>query len=250
MTEYFPIQNHNCTLRGTLHIGVIEVPIIIVHGYFSANKIGAHRLYVQMANMLADIGYSVLRMDLSGMGESDGDISEFDFEDHVSDINIAANKLMQYTGSRKIHYIGHCIGTCTALESAIQNANIVETLTLISPFMPSEDCYIKLLITEDNYRELQTTGTTLRKGLVCKKSFIDAGYIINKYPGFCKKIKLDSIIYLSENDELVDVADLITWAKINRLRYKIISGADHNYIKPLARKDLFYELEKRFLSLV
>ena len=246
MTEYFSVINHDRTLRGTLHVGNAKVPIIIVHGYFSANKIGAHRLYVQMANMLAQIGFSVLRIDLSGMGESDGEISDINFADHVSDISSAAAQLMKHTGSSKIHYIGHCIGTCTAFQSAMQNIDLIESLTLISPFMPSEANYIKLLFTEENYHELQTTGSTLRRGLICKKSFIDAGYIINKYPDFCKQNKIDSIIYFAENDNMVNVEEFSEWAKKNNLRHSIISGADHNFIEPLSRIELFHKLGKRF----
>lgn len=246
MTEYFSVLNHDRTLRGTLHVGNAKVPVIIVHGYFSANKIGVHRLYVQMANMLAKIGFSVLRIDLSGMGESDGEISDFNFADHVSDITSAAAQLMKHTGSSKVHYIGHCIGTCTALQSAMQNIDFVESLTLISPFMPSEANYIKLLFTEENYHELQTTGSTLRRGLICKKSFIDAGYIINKYPNFCNQNKIDSIIYFAENDNMVNVDEFSEWAIENHLRYLIIPGADHNFVEPLSRTELLCELEKRF----
>ncbi|MDR2720599.1 MAG: alpha/beta hydrolase [Nitrososphaerota archaeon] len=219
---------------------------MIVHGYLSSNKIGPHRLYVEMANVLSRVGYCVLRIDLSGMGESDGDISNFEFCDHVSDVSLAVTKLMNYVGSKKVHYIGHCIGTCTALQSAIDNRAFVESLTLISPFMPTDENYIRLLNTEKSYLELKTTGITLRKGLVCKKSFIDAGYVIEKYPEFCKQSKINSFVYFSGNDEMVRLEESLTWAKDNNLRYKIISGAEHNFINPSARTNLFFELEHRF----
>jgi len=246
MTEYFPVINNGRTLRGTLHVGCNEVPILIVHGYFSANKIGAHRLYVQMANMLAKLGFSVLRIDLSGMGESDGEISDFEFEDHVSDVSMVASKLMEYADSSKIHYIGHCVGTCTVFQSAMRNAKHIASLTLISPFMPSEENYIKLLMSKTNYNELQTVGLTIRKGLVCKKSFIDAGYVIVNYPKFYSQNKSDSTLYFSENDEMVSLEGCVTWAEKNDLSYKIVAGADHNFINPTAREKLFYELENRF----
>jgi len=245
-TEDFSIQNCDRTLVGRLHLGSNDIPVLIVHGYLSSNKIGIHRLYVEMANVLSNAGYCVLRIDLSGMGESDGDISNFEFGDHVSDVNLAVTKLMDYVGSNKVHYIGHCFGTCTALQSAIENRAYVESLTLVSPFMPSEKNYIKLLSTDKSYFELQTTGSTLRKGLVCRKSFIDAGYVINNYSEFCKQSKIDSFVYFSEYDEMVCLAESITWARDNYLRYKIISGAEHNFISPTARLNLFSELENRF----
>lgn len=246
LTTYFPVLNQGRTLRGTLHTGKNEIPALLVHGYFSSNKIGVHRLYVQIANTLAQIGFNVLRIDLSGMGESDGDIADFDFADHISDVNAAATQLMHYTGSSKIHYIGHCIGTCTAFQSVMQNQNFVESLTLLSPFMPSESNYRKLLINDASYDELQTSGSTFRNGLACRKSFIHAGYAILKYPEFCKSSGIDSLIYVAENDEMVCVEELTHWAIVNNLRFIAISGADHNYKDPMARIELLSKLEERF----
>lgn len=245
-TEYFQIHNQGRTLRGIFHVGTQDVPVLIAHGYFSSNKIGPHRLYVHIANTLSILGYKVLRIDLSGMGESDGDISDIDFHDHVSDIQCAATNLMNYCGTSKIHYIGHCVGSCTVLQSVFENSNIAKSMTLISPFMPSETNFINLLRGIASYRELITTGYTLRKGLVCRKSFIDAGYVINDYYKASRDSNIDSFVYFSSNDEMVNINDSLTWAKTNNVKNKIIEGADHNYINASAREKLLQDISVRF----
>ena len=39
----------------------------------------------------------------------------------------------------KIHIIAHCMGCCTSLKYAHNNAGKVETLTLLSPFIPKSN---------------------------------------------------------------------------------------------------------------
>ena len=84
--EYYEHHRNDIVMRGIIHKGTCPVPIIMVHGYFSSNKIGPYRLYYQIAQALNQIGYTVVRIDLSGMGESDGNIENIQFSDHTSDL--------------------------------------------------------------------------------------------------------------------------------------------------------------------
>ena len=51
-TEYFEVESNKKTLRGMKHLSEKNdaFAVLIIHGYFSSNKIGPHRLYVNIAN--------------------------------------------------------------------------------------------------------------------------------------------------------------------------------------------------------
>ena len=249
MIKYFEVNSSNNILRGMLHVGYKKNPIILAHGYFSSNKIGPHRLYFQIADMLNRIGYTVLRIDLSGMGESEGDIEKIDFDNHVNDITIAAQKLMEYQRTDYIHYMGHCVGCCSVLKSVLIQFENVKSVTLLSPFMPSEQSFKKLLLGKENYENLMNKGMAYRKGLVCRKSFIDAGYLINDEVTInqCKKRNLE--VFISEKDELSDLQESIEWAKRYSLPNKIVKEADHNFLNMIAKQNLLLFLSERFLQL-
>lgn len=248
MIEFFEVQNCERRLRGLIHKGYKKVPIIIVHGYFSSNKIGPHRLYFQIANKLNELGYTVLRIDLSGMGESDGDLEGLEFDIHVSDLNKIINKLLKETKSEKIHLIGHCIGCCNVLSNAELCKELVNSITLISPFIPSDNNFHNIFGV-NLYSELVAKGYVYRKGLFCSKSFINASDIIinNRYIELCKGI--NTFVYISGNDELCDSRFSSDWAKRNIINYKVIDDADHNFLEIDTRKKLLAELNERFFML-
>ncbi len=250
MIKYYEVNSSNCILRGMIHEGEKRIPIILAHGYFSSNKIGPHRLYFQIADILNRLGYTVLRIDLSGMGESDGEIEKIEFDNHVNDLLMAAKALMEYQKSDYIHYIGHCVGCCNVLKNVLIQFENVKSVTLLSPFMPSEHNFINLLLGKDNYIRLMNEGLIYRKGLTCKKSFIDAGYLIDDNAVIEQCTKRDLEIFLSEKDELVDLQESMEWVKRFSLSSKIVDGADHNFINPEARRNLLLLLRERFMRLI
>ena len=136
MINYFETQSNGNTLRGMVHIGARETPIIMVHGFFSSNRVGPYRLYMQIAERLNALGYTVFRFDLSGMGESDGSSDCIEFKEHVEDLNHVIRYVCQRCNTKSVHLLAHCIGCCTATESAIACEEIIRTVTFISPFTP------------------------------------------------------------------------------------------------------------------
>lgn len=76
-----------CALPDTVHgTGVV----IVVGG--PQTRVGSHRQFVLLARRLADAGYPVLRFDLRGMGDSDG--QSIDFEHATPDIGAAIDALL------------------------------------------------------------------------------------------------------------------------------------------------------------
>lgn len=77
---------------GSARFAVLHRPQIEARGRFLfchplfEEKLWAHRVYVSFARRLAQIGYSVLRMDLRGTGDSDGEFGEASLDDYLMDL--------------------------------------------------------------------------------------------------------------------------------------------------------------------
>lgn len=222
----------------------------MVHGYFSSNKIGPHRLYFQIAQGLNRLGYTVLRTDLSGMGESDGIIEDISFSDHVLDTEAIIRYVMQRKDicpSGRIHLLGHCIGCCTALKACQHFEQNVESVTLLSPFIPSRENHIKML-GKVEYHKIVTTGSGYRKDVFCCNSFLSAAYILTN-PLILDMLRcMRKCIVFSEHDEFSGIGDSINWVNSIPSTYQIIRGANHNYIGPVVRKELLEYLSLIFSS--
>ena len=240
--EYFEVRSNKNILRGLVHIGSLNIPVLIVHGYFSSNKIGPYRLYYQIANELNSLGYSVFRIDLSSMGESDGDSDNVLFHQHVTDLSNVINYIKKRCKVDKIHVVAHCIGCCTAIKCAI-SSDVVDTLTLLSPFIPNKDNY-HALIGEQAYKQVAAEGYFFRKTMKCTKSYIEAGSIVNRVGEL--SVHNDVYVYISENDEFCSLDDSLSWARRFGIPYEIIENASHNYLEYESRKRILNRLKKRF----
>lgn len=81
-------------------------------------QIRTHRLYRQLATMLAKQGTPCLRFDYFGCGDSAGGSSERDWLRCRADVGVAAAQLRQLSGQSTIAAFGARLGATLALESA------------------------------------------------------------------------------------------------------------------------------------
>jgi pimeloyl-ACP methyl ester carboxylesterase len=75
------------------------------------NRVGPHRIYVKTARRLCKMGFLCLRIDLPGVGDSEGDLRSiyFDMHDHA-DADGAVDFLTREQGVRRVAVIGICGG--------------------------------------------------------------------------------------------------------------------------------------------
>jgi alpha/beta superfamily hydrolase len=86
-------------------------PIAVVCNAGIVHHIGPFRLHVRIARMLARIGISTLRLDLSGLGDSAPRTGKNqDSNRAVTDIVAALNQLTIQTGIEEFVMIGLCSG--------------------------------------------------------------------------------------------------------------------------------------------
>jgi pimeloyl-ACP methyl ester carboxylesterase len=89
------------------------------------NRVGPHRLYVVFARILSQIGYSVLRIDLPGIGESEGTITEDNFDAQNPDDTISAINFLKNTIKiKKIALFGICAGARNVLKAGSKDKRV------------------------------------------------------------------------------------------------------------------------------
>ena len=91
----------------------METGVVIIVGG-PQYRAGSHRQFVLLSRVLAAAGYAVLRFDYRGMGDSTGDLHDFE---HVNaDISAAINSLQANVSElRKVVLWGLCDGASAAL---------------------------------------------------------------------------------------------------------------------------------------
>lgn len=234
-------------LRGVVHLpyekSSSKPPIIMVHGYFSATKLGPAGLYVQLARKLAGLGFPTYRFDFYGVGDSDGDYREVRYSLEKKDLKIVSDYVLKkHKETEWPILIGHSFGANIALASSAEiGSKIVVALSSI----PSKDG-IDVFFTPEMLGDLASNGHTYRKGY-----YIDGEYV--------ERARGDEIIRLASktadillvhgtNDEFVRM----TWPTdlCSKLAHPIlewVKDGDHNYFPPTVRRDVL-RIVTRYLA--
>ena len=114
-------SNGSETLRGILHEPDVSsaggLGVVFLHGWTGC-RLGPHRMFVDMARLLAEDGVRSMRFDFRGRGESDGAVSSASIRTMVSDACAAAAFLRAETGVTSIVLLGICSGGKVALAAS------------------------------------------------------------------------------------------------------------------------------------
>jgi len=130
------IESQGQRLIGVLHRpqsprGVSRGVVIVVGG--PQYRVGSHRQFVLLARSLAASGTPVLRFDLAGMGDSNGEFAGF--ERCATDIRAAIDALQQAERNvREVCLWGLCDGASAALMYVPQDPR-VSHLVLVNPWV-------------------------------------------------------------------------------------------------------------------
>jgi alpha-beta hydrolase superfamily lysophospholipase len=113
-----------------------DVPAIILLNAGTVHRVGSHRLYVPLARHWAELGFTVLRVDLSGIGDSpvpEGQTENLTYpRDGLDDARAAMDFLTQTTTARKFIVAGLCSGGDIAFQLGFKEPRVASAI-MINP---------------------------------------------------------------------------------------------------------------------
>jgi exosortase A-associated hydrolase 2 len=101
---------------------------------FAEERQEAHRVLVNFARILAENGFSVLRFDYRGTGDSHGEFGDYNLSTRTEDVLRAVEILKERAGVEKVALFGLRLGATIALLAA-RNLKHVELLILWAPVL-------------------------------------------------------------------------------------------------------------------
>ncbi len=158
------------TLAGSLDEGSGSTGILMVTGG-SQTRIGSHRMYERLAKALVERGFSCLRFDRRGVGDSGGE--DPGYRDSAPDLAAAAATFMAERPTlRRLYGFGLCDGaTALALFGAASGVNglilanpwLVENGEEVPPPAAIKRHYRDRLLSLEGWKRLLTGGVSYRK---------------------------------------------------------------------------------------
>jgi len=107
-------------------VRIPDAPIALILNAGIVHRIGPFRLNVDIARHLAECGFSTLRMDLSGLGDSGPRTGKLDIENRAElDATDAMTFLQQETGVNEFVIVGLCSGAYNAHCVAVRDQRVV-----------------------------------------------------------------------------------------------------------------------------
>ena len=110
-----------------------NLPAVVLLNAGLIHRIGPNRIYVKLARKLAEQGVLALRIDLSGIGDSQSHPDHLPFERSTIDDTIKAmDQLEKMYGIQKFVLVGHCLGAYHSFRTASEDHR-VQRIVMINP---------------------------------------------------------------------------------------------------------------------
>jgi dienelactone hydrolase len=232
-----------------------SAPSVLLLNIGANHRIGSNRMYVRWAREWAALGFRVMRMDLSSIGDSParhGDRNRDVFNSrHVLDVRMAMDFLAQRGGSAQFALVGVCSGAYMAYRAALEDQRVCsaiiinnqtfhwragDSLEQRSRKLKSTDFYRRLAMSPDTWwRTLRgrvefrmlLTGLAVRlaKRLVVKISqplikrglLTEPDEVARGFQALCDR-SCDVLLVNGANDRAVDVVDEHLGSHAEKLR--------------------------------
>ena len=111
--------------------GLAARPAVILFNAGLTHRVGPSRLYVKLARHLAAQGFTVLRFDLSGVGDSAPRADHLPFEkSSMADARAAMDCLQQTRGLATFVVMGHCSGAINSFLVAAEEPRVVAAVLI------------------------------------------------------------------------------------------------------------------------
>ena len=170
------------------------------------------------------------RFDLSGMGESDGDIRKITFHNHVTDVNNIISFVQSRNKGERISVISHSIGCGVSLECVSNSPSNIDKLIMIAPAFTCPP-FISSLFNSESYSELVQNNYTYRRGLFVHSSFLDDNSE-EKFKYLMDNITVPINVIIAECDQLIPMERSHSMFDGRKnVRIVDVPFADHNFLE-------------------
>jgi exosortase A-associated hydrolase 1 len=178
--HYITVQSSKNNLSAILHSAQpqsekMDIAVLILVGG-PQYRIGSHRQFVKLSRALASNGITNLRLDFSGMGDSEGQLRPFYANSQA--IKLAIDTLIeQQPAIRKVVIWGLCDAASAALLYCYQQADSrVAGLVLLNPWVRQQQSHAKVMLKHYYWQRLSSKAfwqKLLGGGLNPQQSFKD-----------------------------------------------------------------------------
>lgn len=147
-----------------------DLPVVVILNSGIIHRVGANRMSVVLARALSELGHTVLRFDLSGIGDSEPRADGLaPLEANLSDIKEALDSLQATRQARRFILVGLCSGADHSVVYAGSDPRVVG-LVLLDPSIPRTrrfylHHYAKRLLRLRSWLNMARAGHPLRQGL-------------------------------------------------------------------------------------
>lgn len=229
MQESFWIES-----RGYNMIGIMEYNekcnkgenmVVLIHG-FAGTKVEPHRMYRKLSKHLSNQGFTVIRFDFVGSGDSDGDFEEMTIGGEIQDSINVVNYCRKHFNVNKLFILGYSMGGCVAACTATQVQS--DGLILWSPVSNPYWNFYHIFGKEKFYQGLKGENVDYLGDVVGKGFFEELLDIdpLRQGPNYSKPV---CIIHGTEDNDVLPV-NAYAYGKIfPNCSISFIDGADHCY---------------------
>jgi pimeloyl-ACP methyl ester carboxylesterase len=263
-------------LSTPLDIARRNAPLIVLHNVGANHHIGCNRLYVDLARQWASLGFSTLRFDLVGIGDTppQGGRKENDVysDSGIADAGRALDWLAAARGYRRFLLAGICSGAYVSYYAALADAR-VEGVMLMNPLtfhwcegdsleirtrttFKSTQFYRRAALQWETWKRAAKGEVHLRA--IARKMAERSWISLKQWPGHWFQEDSDVafgfrrlcsrgarvVLVCGEDDGSCDVVaehlgrDAGKFRRNSNFRFEMISNTDHTFAPRRARRDL------------
>lgn len=180
-----------------------DAPIALFSPCFTCSK--DLKAIVRISRMLAQRGVAVLRFDMRGLGDSEGDFSESNFTTNLADLRAAARFAAQTLAAPSL-LIGHSFGGAASLAAAALGDPSLSALRgVVTLAAPADTTHLAQLLTRMD-PEIETRGVGSvsigGRSWTIRRQMVD-DFRTHRLPDLISQLALPLMVFHSPSDETV-----------------------------------------------
>lgn len=211
--------------------------ILYKHG-FMGHKITPHRMIVNVAHQLVELGYTVVRFDCVGAGDSEGDCSYTTLSGELEDTMVVINYIKENLKPEKFVILGYSMGGL--ITSLVSELTETDGLVLWSPVADPFYNFYYLLGEERFLQGLRGENVDFNGDRVPKEFFVGLKNPEHQPLEHIRNYKKPVRIIHGTGDTDVNYINSIAYTEVlSDVKLHLIKGAGHGYDSVPYQDELF-----------